>query len=576
MRRKGQGKTMAKTNVLPNNLEAEQALLGCLLIDVDTQTDVLDKLTEDDFYQESHRLIIGAMKAVFNARKPVDLVTLADELENEKCLDKAGGITYITDLAKITPSAANYKSYLEIVKRDSVNRRLIRASQKIIENAMEGADSADSVAYAEKLVFDISKKMDTSTLVDMREDDSYDRVLNKFEVISTDKNALRGINTGFTKLDKITNGLQKSDFIVLAARPGVGKTTIGMNIIEHAALVDNRVCAVFSLEMPRIQLAQRLLCSYARVSMSKALSGELSQSDWKKLWKASSDLKKAKIYIDDSSKITPAEILSKCRRLKSRKEGLDIIMIDYIQLMGSGERRSEENRQQEIATITRNLKIMAKELDVPVLALSQLRRISSKEEPQLSDLRESGAIEQDADMVMFIHRPDVAATPEEIKSGKIIKDAADLIIAKHRNGELGRVKLRFRGDQVRYVNPPPGFLPDEPGEGELRETEENDEEDRYDASYDDDSQNGYGDPYDDALAASPARPAMKRLPTKRRISDAYGNIAARERLARACKRVAFGRRVGCVSDRNGLRSRRGRPFRRGSGEHIPCKRATFR
>lgn len=485
---------MAKTNILPNNLEAEQALLGCLLIDSDTQTDVLDKLTEDDFYQESHRLIIGAMKAVFNARKPVDLVTLADELENEKSLEKAGGITYITDLAKIMPSAANYKSYLDIVKRDSVNRRLIRASQKIIENSMEGTDSADSVAYAEKLVFDISKKMDTSTLVDMREDDSYDRVLNKFEVISTDKNALRGINTGFTKLDKITNGLQKSDFIVLAARPGVGKTTIGMNIIEHAALVDNKVCAVFSLEMPRIQLAQRLLCSYARVSMSKALSGELAQGDWKKLWKASADLKKAKIYIDDSSKITPAEILSKCRRLKSRKEGLDIIMIDYIQLMGSGERRNEENRQQEIASITRNLKIMAKELDVPVLALSQLRRISSKEEPQLSDLRESGAIEQDADMVMFIHRPDVAATEEEIKSGKIIKDAADLIIAKHRNGELGRVKLRFRGDQVRYVNPPPGFLPDEPGEAPPP-AEESNEEDRFDAY--DDAMDSFGEPPDD-------------------------------------------------------------------------------
>lgn len=231
-----------------------------------------------------------------------------------------------------------------------------------------------------------------------------------------------------------------------------------MNIVEHAALVENKVCAVFSLEMPRIQLAQRLMCSYARVSMSKALSGELSQGDWKNLWKASAALKKAKIYIDDSSKISPAEILSKCRRLKTRKDGLDMIMIDYIQLMEMGGRLIE-NRQQEIANITRNLKIMAKELDVPVLALSQLRRISSKEEPQLSDLRESGAIEQDADMVMFIHRPDVAATEEEIKSGKIIKDAADLIIAKHRNGELGRVKLRFRGDQVRYVNPPPGFLP---------------------------------------------------------------------------------------------------------------------
>ena len=456
---------MPKTNVLPNNLEAEQALLGCLLIDNEIQTDILDKLTEDDFYQESHKLIIRAMRTVFNARKPVDIVTLADELDNNKELEKAGGLSYITDLATIMPSTANFRSYLEIVKRDSIHRRLIRASNKIIETSLEGSDADKSVAYAEQLVFDISKKLDTSALVDMREDDSYDRVLNKFEVISTDKNALRGVNTGFTRLDKITNGLQKSDFIVLAARPGVGKTTIGMNIIEHAALVDGRVCAVFSLEMPRIQLAQRLLCSYARVSMSKALAGELSQNDWKKLWKASAELKKAKIYIDDSSKITPAEILSKCRRLKARKERLDIIMIDYIQLMGSGEKRTEENRQQEIANITRNLKIMAKELDVPVLALSQLRRISSKEEPQLSDLRESGAIEQDADMVMFIHRPEVGASPEEIKSGKIVKDAAELIIAKHRNGELGRVKLRFKGDQVRYVNPPPESLPDDPMEG---------------------------------------------------------------------------------------------------------------
>ena len=443
----------AKTNVLPNNLEAEQALLGCLLIDNEVQTELLDKLGEDDFYQESHKLIVGAMRAVFNARKPVDIVTLADQLENENCLAKVGGQSYITELATMTLSAANYRSYFEIVKRDSIHRRLIRASQQIIEQCQSGGESDDSVAYAEKLVFDISKKMDTSTLVDMREDDSYDQVLNKFELISTDKNALRGVNTGFTKLDKLTNGLQKSDFIVLAARPGVGKTTIGMNIIEYAALHDNRVCAVFSLEMPRVQLAQRLLCSHA------------TQNEWKQLWKASSELKQAKIYIDDSSKITPAEILSKCRRLKARKEGLDIVMIDYIQLMGSGERHGEENRQQEVATITRNLKIMAKELDVPVLALSQLRRISSKEEPQLSDLRESGAIEQDADMVMFIHRPDVAATEEELKTGKIVKDAADLIIAKHRNGELGRVKLRFRGDQVRYVNPPPGFLPDDPQEG---------------------------------------------------------------------------------------------------------------
>ena len=453
-----------KINAMPNNLEAEQALLGCLMLDNEIQTDILDTLSEDDFYQESHRLILGAMKVVFNDRKPVDLVTLADELENENSLEKAGGLKYITELAQAMPSAANYRSYLEIVRRDSINRRLIRASQSIIENSLTGADAEDSVAYAEKLVFDISKKSDTSALVDMREDGAYDSVLHKFEVISRDKDALRGVNTGFTKLDRITNGLQKSDFIVLAARPGVGKTTIGMNIIEHAALADDRVCAVFSLEMPRIQLAQRLLCSHARVSMSQAMAGKLSHSEWKKLWAASSALKKARIYIDDSSQITPAEILSKCRRLKARKEGLDLVMIDYIQLMRSGEKRREENRQQEISSITRSLKIMAKELDVPVLALSQLRRIANSEEPQLSDLRESGAIEQDADIVMFIHRPDIGLSEEEIKNKKLQKDMADLIIAKHRNGELGRVKLRFRGDQVRYVNPPMADLPEAPPE----------------------------------------------------------------------------------------------------------------
>ena len=465
---------MPKTNVLPNNLEAEQALLGCLLIDNETQTELLDRLSEDDFYQESHKLIIGAMKVVFNARKPVDVVTLADELEKSGALEKAGGMKYITELATATLTVANYRTYLDIVKRDSVNRRLIRAAQSIAENAYTGPEISDGVAYAEKLVFDISKQTDSSALVDMREDDAYDKVLNKFEVISTDKDAMRGVNSGFTKLDKMTNGFQKSDLIVLAARPGVGKTTIGMNIVEHAALVENKTCAVFSLEMPRVQLAQRLLCSFARVSMSKALSGELSQSDWKKLWKARSELGKARIYIDDSSQTTPSQILSKCRRLKARKDvGLDLIMIDYIQLMRSGEKRQEENRQQEIASITRNLKIMAKELDVPVLALSQLRRINSKEEPQLSDLRESGAIEQDADIVMFIHRPDVAATEEEIKSGKVVKDMADLIIAKHRNGEMGRVKLRFRGDQVRYANPPPGFVPEDTAPPQ--ETEENED-----------------------------------------------------------------------------------------------------
>ena len=232
--------------------------------------------------------------------------------------------------------------------------------------------------------------------------------------------AFRGVETGFRHLDRTTNGLQKSDLIVLAARPGMGKTSLAMNIVENAALRKGKVCAVFSLEMPRIQIVQRLLCAYAEVSMEKALSGKLVQKEWKNLMLASDRLQKSKIYIDDSSRITPNQILSKCRRLKSTAGNLDLVMIDYIQLMGGeGKFAGSDNRQQEIASITRELKIMAKELDVPVIALSQLRRIQTKE-PQLSDLRESGAIEQDADIVMFINRPDATATPEEMASGKKI------------------------------------------------------------------------------------------------------------------------------------------------------------
>lgn len=280
--------------------------------------------------------------------------------------------------------------------------------------------------------------------------------MDKFEKLAKDKDAFKGIPTGFTRLDRLTNGLQKSDLIVIAARPGMGKTSIAMNIIENAALGNDAVCVVFSLEMPEVQIIQRLLCSAANVSMSAALSGKLTPNDWKKIVRASDKLKQSRINIDDSSRVTPAEILSKCRRIKSKNNGkLDLVMIDYIQLMSSEKKSGgEQNRTQEVAAITRELKIMAKELNVPVIALSQLRRIQSGE-PQLSDLRESGAIEQDADIVMFINRPDVTATEEEIEKKKIVKGMADLIVAKHRNGGLDRIKLRFKGELTKFVNPEP-------------------------------------------------------------------------------------------------------------------------
>lgn len=452
-------------NQMPHNLEAEAALLGCIIIDGDIQSELLETLKEDDFYQESDRLVFEAMKKVYGARKPVDVVTLTDMLEREGTLERAGGLQRITELAEVTPSAANYKQYFEIVRRDAIRRSLIRAAKGIIEVSTEGTEARDAIAYAEKQVYDISKQEDNSQLAGLADGEVIRQVLGKFEDIQSDPNAFRGLETGFKHLDRITNGLQKSDLIVIAARPGMGKTSLAMNIVENVCLNKGKTAAVFSLEMPRSQIVQRLLCAHADVSMEKALSGKLAQKEWKNLMIASDKLQRCKLYIDDSSRVTPAEILSKCRRLSASVGSLDLVMIDYIQLMGGAPGSSKgggsfENRQQEIASITRDLKIMAKELDVPVIALSQLRRIQTKE-PQLSDLRESGAIEQDADIVMFINRPDVTATAEELAKKTIVKGAAELILAKHRNGSLGRIQLRFIGESTKFVDVDEQNLPDE-------------------------------------------------------------------------------------------------------------------
>lgn len=444
-----------KTKQLPYNLDAEQAVLCCMLVDNSILADVLEKLNADDFYKESHQFILSAMKMVYNERKPLDLVTLSDKLETEGNLEKCGGLDYLVTLTQTVPSAANYNHYFDIVRRDSINRRLIRVANDIIKYSKESDDSLKSIQYAEQLVYDVSKTNDSSTVKDIRESSGVQEVLDKFTALDKNKNAYRGIQTGFTALDNLTNGLQKSDLIVLAARPGMGKTSLAMNIVENAALNNNKVCAVFSLEMPEVQIYQRLMCGFAGVSMKKALAGgnSLSPNDWKKLTIAAGKMKSSRIFIDDSSRVTPTEILSKCRRIKAKNNGqLDLVMIDYIQLMTSARKTSDQNRTQEVADITRDLKIMAKELNVPVIALSQLRRMQTKE-PQLSDLRESGAIEQDADIVMFIHRPDVNASDEEIKKNNIIKGMAYLIVAKHRNGGLDRIKLRFKGELTKFVNP---------------------------------------------------------------------------------------------------------------------------
>ncbi len=435
---------------MPHSLEAEQALLSCMLLDAEVQNDVVNKLSDEDFYTESHKIIFNAMKETLKSNVNLDIVTLADCLERSGNLDQAGGMSYLMGLLDLMPSSANYQRYQEMIERDSVLRKLIKGSAEIIENCRQSTDENDSIAYAEKVVYDISQGAETSSLT--RIDSVIPKIMAKLDEISRNKKSASGIKTGFKKLDYLTNGLHKSDLVIIAARPSMGKTSFAMNIVENVAQ-QGYSCAVFSLEMNKEQLAQRMLCSVAGVDMGRVSKGELNKTDWIKIAKAKEILSKCNIYIDEKGAITPHEMLSKCRRLKAR-HGLDLIMIDYIQLMDLGEGAKAESRQQEITKISRNLKLLAKEIDVPVLALSQLSRATEKEKrpPQLSDLRDSGAIEQDADIVLFIHRPDKMSKDKDLESGKVKKNVAEIRVEKHRNGATGKFELYFESACTKFVN----------------------------------------------------------------------------------------------------------------------------
>lgn len=492
---------MAKAVEMPYSLEAEQSLLGCILIDQELQNEIVTEIEEGDFYREAHKIVCSAMKKIAGSGKPVDFVTLSDELDGAGSLQKAGGIEYLTQLTTVTPSAANYRTYLEIVKRDSVRRKLIRSAAEIDRYARENTDKSDALAFAEKKVFDISAEVETGALMDLAP--TVSEVLDKFNTIANDPTAFRGVPTGFTELDDITNGLHPSELIVIAARPAMGKTSFAMNIVEHCAVFEKKVCAVFSLEMPREQIAQRLVCSLAGVSMARATKGQLEGEEWQRLWKANKQLSEAKIFVEDSSIVTCEEILSKCRRLKMQ-HGLDMIMIDYIQLMTGN--RGRENRQQEVSEISRNLKILAMELKVPVVALSQLNRSVESSarpdhRPQLSDLRESGSIEQDASIVMFIHRPDKYMNEKDVESGKVERNVAEIILAKHRNGGLGTVKLYFKGESTKFMNMTKGYTPPQTAK-EQREEVRSDVAAELDAAYNEAYKNG--DLSGDAMKNIPA------------------------------------------------------------------------
>ena len=464
--------------ILPHNLEVEQSLLGCLFLNQKAQGECFAKMQPSDFYSSGHQKIYRAMQENFISNKGVDYVTVAKTLDTKGELEDVGGIEYVADLTNAVPSASNYKNYMEIVQNDATMRRLIELCQDGINYCFDNTNSKEALQYMEKQIFDLSKTKDISELVQISEGVS--QVIDRMEKLSIDKNAFRGIKTGFPTLDLITKGFHKGDLILLAARPGIGKTSLALNICNNAAIYGGAVVAVFSLEMPISQIAQRTMCSIGNITMDNATSGTTDSKVWETVMQTKDELANAQIYVDDSSLTTPTQIISKCRRLKAEK-GLDLIMIDYLQLMKADRTgKGEVNRQQEVADLTRSLKIAARELECPIIVLSQLSRDIEKRtdhKPQLSDLRESGAIEQDADIVMFIDRVN-EVNQELTDSDEPIEQTGDdgedckLIIAKHRNGSLGTIALKWDKEYTRFREPKANRLVEAPVRNVSNDTDE--------------------------------------------------------------------------------------------------------
>ena len=440
-------KKVTDGRMLPHSIEAEQCVLGCALIDQDAAFNIMSTLKEDDFYSQPHKIIFEAMHRIFLNNTPIDFVTLTENLEKNEMLDSIGGMDYLITLTNIIPSASNYANYIDIVKNNSVLRELIYAGQDIINKAYEDVKKEDALSYAEQNIFAIGEKDSRGGFSHIKE--AVSNAIVNFEDLQNSKGVVKGIPSGIYGIDKITNGFQKGQLILIAARPGCGKTSLGMNMINHAAVKCGKKCAIFSLEMSKEEIASRSICSLAYVDSAKALKGEMNEKEWKSVVSASKKLSEASIYIDEGFSKGPMDILGKCRKLK-REKGLDCVMIDYLQLMqGDGK---IENRTQEISSITRTLKMAARELEVPILLLSQLSRESEKRtdhRPIISDLRESGSIEQDADMVLFIYRPDMYKDASEAER---LSGLAEIIIAKNRAGKCDTIKTKWVGSITSFLN----------------------------------------------------------------------------------------------------------------------------
>ncbi|HAE92792.1 MAG TPA: replicative DNA helicase [Tissierella sp.] len=429
----------------PHSLEAEQSVLGAMILDKEAINTAIEIIRPDDFYKEANKEIFEAILILFNKNEPVDLITLSEELKRRGTLENIGGVTYLANLSSGVATTANVKYYCKIVEEKSILRRLIRSCDDVIAKSYENSDEVNAIIEnAEKAIFDITQGRHREGFSPLNE-----VLLSSFSQIeerAANQGTLTGLTTGFIDLDNKLSGLQKSDLILLAARPSMGKTAISVNIVTNAALKANAKVAVFSLEMSKEQLVQRMISATAHVDLQKIISGRLSEEEWIQVINAMGPLSQAEIFIDDTAGISLMEMKAKCRRLKIEK-GLDLVMIDYLQLMQLDGR--QESRQQEISAISRGLKALAKEMECPVIALSQLSRapeLRTDHRPILSDLRESGAIEQDADVVLFLYRDEYYHEDSEKKN------IGEVIIAKHRNGPTGSLELVFKKEFTKFVN----------------------------------------------------------------------------------------------------------------------------
>jgi replicative DNA helicase len=432
----------------PQSIEAEQSVLGAVLIDRETIIEIAEFLRPEDFYRQAHANVYRAMLELFERREPVDLVTVAETLERKDELDGIGGRAYLSTLSNQTPTAVHAVQYARIVERKAVLRNLIGAAGKIAGIGYEDpAEIQEAIDRAESELFTVSNRRITTGFSQLREllHSAYDRL----DYLHAHRGELNGVASGFVDLDQLTTGFQKSDLIIVAARPSVGKTSFALNIAEHAAVREKKTVGVFSLEMSKEQLVLRLLSSVANIDSSRLRSGFLEELDFARIAPAMNDLSEAPVYIDDTPNITSMELRTKARRLQA-ESGLDLVVVDYLQLMQATTTNRDANRVQEVSEISRGLKALARELSIPVIALSQLSRqpeMRNTNEPRLSDLRESGAIEQDADLVVFLWRE--KEKPEQETEG-VDGEVINVKLAKHRNGPTGDIQLWFKKSQTRF------------------------------------------------------------------------------------------------------------------------------